>query len=97
LPELDPVKTMHDSTCQSCKARVPVPLNKSRLERKPWRLTWRCDVCGNISRVKVPEEIIPDLLKLDRAGGLVVSQREADYWSALDTELFSRMAAEELL
>ena len=76
---------------------MPVPLVRSRLERRPWRLTWRCEVCSNIAVVKVTEDVIPQLLMLDRAGGLVVSQREADYWAALDVERFSRLAADELL
>jgi RNase P subunit RPR2 len=97
LPELDPDSTAHDSRCHWCRARVPVLLRNSRLERRPWRLTWHCTVCGNIARVKVSDEMLPALLRLDRAGGLIVSSREADYFAALDVERFSQLAAEELL
>lgn len=97
MPELDPDSTAHNSKCHWCRARVPVLLSESRLERRPWRLAWQCKVCGNQARVKVTEDVVADLLKLDRVGGLIVSSREADYFAAVDEAMFTRAVVEELL
>lgn len=96
MQELDPDRSVHDSACRWCKAKVPVPLSKCRLERRPWRFVWRCVVCGNVAMVKIQDDLVGELLLLDRVGGSVVSQREIDFWSSMDVELFSEFAAEEL-
>jgi hypothetical protein len=92
LPELDPVRTMHDSTCGTCKVKASIPLSRSRLEVRPWRLMWLCEVCGHLGRVLVPRELVPDLLRLERAGGLVVSQREFDDARSMSLDDFNSRA-----
>jgi len=97
LPELDPDRTAHDSLCRVCRARVPVPLSMSRLERSPWRLTWKCQVCGNDAFVKVAAEALPVLLNMDRAGGMPLSRREADEFARVRSSVFESAVREELL
>ena len=97
LPELDPDRTAHDSLCRVCRARVPVPLAISRLERSPWRLTWQCQVCGNDAFVKVAAEALPVLLMMDRAGGMPLSRREADEFARVRSSEFESAVREELL
>ena len=74
-----------------------MPLSISRLEARPWRLTWRCQVCGMQARVKVTDQALPLMLALDRAGGMPVSRREADRIASLDEVEFDRAVREELL
>ena len=97
LPELDPDRTAHDSLCKVCRARVPVPLAVTRLERFPWRLTWECSVCGNDASVKVSAQALPVLLKMDRAGGMPLSQREADDFARVRPAMLDAAVREELL
>ena len=97
LRELDPDRTMHDSVCQWCRSQIPVPLSISRLEARPWRLTWRCEVCGMQAKVKVTLEALPLMLALDRVGGMPVSRREADRIASLDEVEFDRALREEIL
>jgi hypothetical protein len=97
LPALDPDRTMHDSLCRVCRARVPVPLKVTRLESRPWRLTWRCQVCGNQAAVKVAAEALPVLLNMDRAGGMPLSRREADRFAQVRQDEFDAAVREELL
>jgi len=88
---------MHDSVCQWCRSQIPVPLSISRLEARPWRLTWRCEVCGMQAKVKVTLEALPLMLALDRVGGMPVSRREADRIASLDEVEFDRALREEIL
>jgi len=97
LPELDPDRTAHDSPCRVCRARVPVPLAITRLESRPWRLTWECPMCGNDASVKVSAEALPVLLKMDRAGGMPLSKREVDRFARLRAGEFEVALREEIL
>jgi len=74
-----------------------VPLSISRLEARPWRLTWRCQVCGMQARVKVTDEALPLMLALDRAGGMPVSRREADEFADMDEQDLDEAIKDELL
>ena len=74
-----------------------MPLSISRLEARPWRLTWRCQVCGMQARVKVTDEALPLMLALDRAGGMPVSRREADEFADMDEQDLDEAIKDELL
>jgi RNase P subunit RPR2 len=97
LPELDPAKTAHDSRCQWCRANVPVLLADSRLEAHPWRLTWRCRLCGKVARAKVHDDALPVLLALDRAGGMPLSVREVERFVQASTGELEAAVLDELL
>ena len=97
LPELDPDRTAHDSRCQWCKANVPVLLSDTRLESDPWRLTWRCRICGKVARAKVHEDALPVLLSMDRAGGMPLSTREVERFVRASDDEFEAAVWDELL
>lgn len=97
LPALDPDRTMHEGFCRSCRSKPYVPLRSSRLEADPWRLTWRCPVCGAQAAVKVADEVLPSLLAQDRAGGMAVSRREVEMFASVDDDDFEASVLSELL
>ena len=71
-------------------------MQRTRLERRPWRLVWWCAVCGRQSRALVPPELVPVFVSWDKAGGMSLSMRElADFVSA-DADEFARAVEEEL-
>ena len=74
-----------------------MPLSISRLENNPWRLVWKCEVCGMPAKVRVSAEALPWMLGFDRAGGMPLSKREVDRIAALDDEQFDAAVREELL
>jgi hypothetical protein len=94
---LDPDRTLHEAYCGSCDTKPYVPLRTSRLEARPWRLTWRCPVCGAQAVAKVADEVLPSLLALDRAGGMAVSKREVERFAAADAADFEASVLTELL
>jgi len=97
LHELDPDRTAHDSRCQWCRANVPVLLANSRLEADPWRLTWRCRICGKVARARVHDDALPVLLAMDRAGGMPLSTREVERFVRASDEEFEAAVWDELL
>jgi hypothetical protein len=54
-------------------------------------------MCGNDASVKVSSEALPVLLKMDRAGGMPLSKREADRFKATRQHEFEAAVREELL
>jgi len=97
LPVLDPDRVAHQSRCAWCRSEVPVMLNQTRLEGGPWRLVWRCRVCGNVARARVTDEALPSLLALDRAGGMPLSTREVEQFCAADPAEFDDAVRDEIL
>jgi hypothetical protein len=96
LADADPSRIAHDGKCEHCGVQTVVPMSRTRLERRPWRIVWWCDVCGRQSRAKVAPELVPVLVSWDRAGGMGLSMREvADFVSA-DADEFARAVEEEL-
>jgi predicted RNA-binding Zn-ribbon protein involved in translation (DUF1610 family) len=75
-PVLDPDRTFHNGPCPNCGAKVLTRLSSSRLEHRPWRLEWACTVCTRWVAYRLPSGDVSPMLALDRAGGMLVSQRE---------------------
>lgn len=69
-------RTFHVSVCQHCQIRASIPLSETALERRPWRIAWKCGECGNTALAAVPREMIKTLLYQDRPGGMRISVRE---------------------
>ena len=97
MPALDPDRTAHDSRCQWCRAKVPVLLAETRLESRPWRLVWRCRVCGNVARTRVHDDALPVLLALDRAGGMPLSTREVERFAKASDAEWDAALTDEVL
>lgn len=74
-----------------------MPLSRTRLERRPWRLVWWCHVCGKQSRSSCPPELVPQFLEWDRVGGLAVSMREVAEMVGVSLDEVERAIADELL
>lgn len=68
-----------------------------RLERKPWRLVWTCPSCDGVSMTLVSRNVVPTLLDLEVAGGLMLSLRESELWARADADDLSEAFADELL
>ena len=96
LADADPERIGHQSVCENCDAQVVVPFRVTRLERRPWRLTWWCSVCGRQSRALVPPELVPVLVEWDRAFGTSLSLREVAEWAQADADELARAVEDEL-
>jgi hypothetical protein len=96
LADTDPSRIAHDGTCENCGVQAQVPMQRTRLERRPWRIVWWCAVCGRQSRARVAPELVPLLVSWDKAGGMSLSMREvADFVSA-DADELLRAVEDEL-
>ena len=72
-------------------------MTRTRLERRPWRLVWRCQVCGSQQRVPCPPEAIAVFVEWDRAGGTSLSMREVADMVYADLDEFERALRDEVL
>lgn len=94
---LDPDTTGHYSACIRCGTEMVVPMTVCRLERSPWRLVWVCPHCERVSMTPVRMDVVPVLLDLEVAGGLLLSVRESELWARADADDLSAAFADELL
>ena len=94
---LDPDRTFHDAPCLGCRSREPVPLTKTRLERRPWRLVWTCESCGDEAQFPAPPDLIPQMRGLERVGGAAISVREARRFATATADEFESAVRDELL
>jgi len=47
--QTDTDRVFHVSYCPHCSARDAIRLSETALERRPWRVTWRCVTCNNLA------------------------------------------------
>ena len=97
LADADPNRIGHDSACEHCETEAIVPMSETRLERRPWRLVWRCRVCGQQSRVRCPPQLISTVMAWDRAYGTVLSLREVVEFVKTDLDGLAQAVEDELL
>lgn len=74
-----------------------MPFRVTRVERRPWRLVWWCEVCGRQARALVPPELVPVFVEWDRAFGTSLSLREVAEFVDVDLDELGRAVEEELL
>ena len=96
LADADPERIAHNGTCENCGVESVVPFRSTRLERRPWRLVWICQVCGKQSRAKVPPELVDLFVGWDRAGGMSLSMREVADFVNVDLDELSQAVKDEL-
>ena len=72
-------------------------MQRTRLERRPWRIVWWCAVCGRQSRLRVSPELVQVLSEWDRAGGTSLSMREVADMVQVDLGEFERAVRDEIL
>lgn len=97
MSDLDPERTLHDAPCLSCGARLTVPLSKTRLEKRPWRLVWQCEGCDGTAEFPAPPDLIGPMRRLERVGGIAISVREARAFAQASDEEFDEAVRTELL
>jgi hypothetical protein len=93
----DPEQVLHDAPCLECGARIPVQLSRTRLEKRPWRLAWTCIACERLTTFPAPDDLIPAMLELQRAGGVAISEREVREFVGAGSDEFEAALREELL
>ena len=93
----DPSRVLHNGRCEHCKVEVAVPMVRTRIERRPWRLVWWCGVCGRQSRAKVADELVDLFVSWDREGGTTLSMREVADMVQVDLDELNEAIADELL
>jgi RNase P subunit RPR2 len=97
LADADPSRIAHTSKCENCRVEALIPMSSTRLERRPWRLVWICQVCGRQSRALCHAEVVPVLESWDRAGGTSLSMREVADMVQVDLDELNAAIVEELL
>ena len=97
LAESDPERIAHNGVCRHCGCDIPVAMTRTRLERRPWRLVWRCQLCGSQQKVACPPEVIQTFIEWDRAGGTSLSMREVAEMVQTDLAEFERAVQDEIL
>ena len=97
LADADPERIAHNGVCRDCGCDIPVSMTRTRLERRPWRLVWRCQVCGSQQKVTCPPEVIETFIEWDRAGGTSLSMREVAEMVQTDLAEFERAVQDEIL
>ena len=93
----DPARVLHQGRCESCGVECAIPMVRTRVERRPWRLVWWCEVCGRQSRAKVPAELVPVFIGWDKAGGTSLSMREVAELVQVDLNELNAAIEDELL
>ena len=93
---LETDRTFHVSYCSSCNQKAAIPLSDTSLERRPWRVVWRCPACEEMTAAAVPPQLVDDFLALDRAGGMRISVREAKEFDMATVDELNRAFTEEL-
>ena len=89
-------RTFHVSWCNHCNQKAAVPLARTALERRPWRVVWKCEACENMTAAAVPPQMVNDFLELDRAGGMRLSIREAKQFTMATVQELNRAIRTEL-
>lgn len=97
LADADPSRIGHQSVCETCGYEDIIPMRRTRVERRPWRLVWWCHVCGRQSRAKCPPELVPVFIEWDRAYGTVLSMREVAEFADMDLNELADAVEDELL
>lgn len=72
-------------------------MQRTRIERRPWRLVWWCVVCGRQSRALIPPELVPTFIEWDRAYGTALSMREVADMVSVDLDELNAAVEDELL
>jgi hypothetical protein len=97
LADTDPKRVLHDGMCEWCGVNIAVPMSRTRLERRPWRLVWWCGVCGRQSRALCPPELVGLFVGWDKAGGTSLSMREVAEMVSVDLDELNAAIEDELL